>query len=306
VLLAGITLLGAVQSARAATEVVVAERYLLPRGHASHASLFLYREDGQLVRKLTTGGAGQDSDPGFASDGKAIVFTRLGPGSRKEFWSVATTGRGLRRLEQAPGWYIARTPSPCYHWPDDPSDASQLPIYRSPDGAYALLADTPDENGEPVSRTWTLRNLKIGKTMPYPRPDGWGGQVRTLGANSNQPFLLDGALRTAFVSVHRNDSHSHQVFALNLERPRMIPLSIDEAVVYPLRGDAAFLSVATTLFDVAIPHSDMHETSQYLERWNAHFHHVRYGTEAAAWFYGASVYRPGRTPTIITVPKRDR
>ena len=56
---------------RGDSEIVIAIRYLQPKG-TSHSHLYLYREDGKLLRQLTTDNSGQDSDPIFASDGETI------------------------------------------------------------------------------------------------------------------------------------------------------------------------------------------------------------------------------------------
>ena len=66
-------LLGA--QARGASEIVIAIRYLQAEG-TSHSHLYLYREDGKLLRQLTNDSSGQDSAPIVAADGASIVFRR--------------------------------------------------------------------------------------------------------------------------------------------------------------------------------------------------------------------------------------
>jgi hypothetical protein len=44
------------------SEIVIAIRYLQAEG-ASHSHLYLYREDGKLLRQLTNDNSGQDSGP---------------------------------------------------------------------------------------------------------------------------------------------------------------------------------------------------------------------------------------------------
>ncbi|OLD70758.1 MAG: hypothetical protein AUG90_00650 [Verrucomicrobia bacterium 13_1_20CM_4_55_9] len=46
----------------AASEIVIAIRYLQTEG-TSHSHLYLYREDGKILRQLTTDNSGQDVDP---------------------------------------------------------------------------------------------------------------------------------------------------------------------------------------------------------------------------------------------------
>ena len=71
----GLLLLLTQPISRGDSEIVVAIRYLQAKG-TSHSHLYLYREDGKLLRQLTNDNSGQDSDPIFASDGETIVFTR--------------------------------------------------------------------------------------------------------------------------------------------------------------------------------------------------------------------------------------
>src|SRR5947208_5348469 len=87
--------------ANAASEIVVAIRYLQAQGE-SHAHLFLYREDGTLLRQLTKEERGQDLDPMFAEDGGTIVFTREIAENKFEYWSVEPKGAGLKQLDAQP------------------------------------------------------------------------------------------------------------------------------------------------------------------------------------------------------------
>src|SRR6266705_6576335 len=72
-------------------EIVIAIRYLQAEG-TSHAHLYLYREDGKLLRQLTNQNSEQDSDPIFSPDGGVIVFAREKPKAAREFWSVEPHG----------------------------------------------------------------------------------------------------------------------------------------------------------------------------------------------------------------------
>src|SRR4051795_12286762 len=100
-----------------ASEIVVAIRYLQAQGE-SHAHLFLYREDGTLLRQLTKEERGQDLDPIFAPDGETIVFTREIAENKFEYWSIEPKGAGLKQLDAQPEWY-ANTKSAAYFvWPE--------------------------------------------------------------------------------------------------------------------------------------------------------------------------------------------
>jgi hypothetical protein len=98
---------------RGDSELVIAIRYLQPKG-TSHSHLYLYREDGKLLRQLTDDNSGQDNDPIFASDGETIVFTREKPNDLREFWSIDPLGRGLTKLAAAPDWYDSAKSSPAF------------------------------------------------------------------------------------------------------------------------------------------------------------------------------------------------
>lgn len=62
-------------SGQGASEIVIAIRYLQAQG-TSHSHLYLYREDGKLLRQLTNDSSGQDAAPIFDASGETIVFTR--------------------------------------------------------------------------------------------------------------------------------------------------------------------------------------------------------------------------------------
>ena len=94
-----VVLLALASVANAASEIVVAIRYLQAEGE-SHSHLFLYREDGTLLRQLTKEESGQDLDPIFAPDGETIVFTREMAENKFEYWSVEPKGGGLDVSEQ--------------------------------------------------------------------------------------------------------------------------------------------------------------------------------------------------------------
>src|SRR4051812_29588177 len=96
-LAATLTLFIAITVANAASEIVIAIRYLQAQGE-SHSHLFLYREDGALLRQLTKVEAGQDLDPMFAPDGATIVFSREIGENKFEYWSIDPTGEALKRL----------------------------------------------------------------------------------------------------------------------------------------------------------------------------------------------------------------
>jgi hypothetical protein len=167
-----VSLAAAIMPARAASEIVVAIRYLQAEGE-SHAHLFLYREDGTLLRQLTKEDSGQDLDPIFAPDGETVVFTREIGENKFEYWSIQPRGAALKRLEAAPEWYSATQSSPYFVWPDlgsgDDENATPFgqrgPHFRAPDGSVELILreikqDEDDSvNGPEHGKHYLLRDL---------------------------------------------------------------------------------------------------------------------------------------------------
>src|SRR6516225_3582573 len=116
--------------ARGASEIVIAIRYLQAQG-TSHSHLYLYRENGKLLRQLTKDNSGQDSAPIFSPDGETIVFTREKPNNRREFWSLKPGGTDLTRLDGAPDWYTQAKSSP-YFTNAEPQEAGSTDARSSP------------------------------------------------------------------------------------------------------------------------------------------------------------------------------
>ena len=166
--------------AKAASEIVIAIRYLQAEG-TSHAHLYLYREDGKLLRQLTKDNSGQDSSPIFSSDGGTIVFTREKSDAVNEIWSIEPRGANLKKLDAAPDWYFlakesayftniepekkasaAATTSPTESASPSPTPA---PTYKSPDGSVELiLQENPSDEEDQMngSRSWkTLRPARF-------------------------------------------------------------------------------------------------------------------------------------------------
>ena len=142
--------------ARGDSEIVIAIRYLQAEG-ISHSHLYLYREDGKLLRQLTKDNLGQDVAPIFDSSGETIVFTREKPNKVVEYWTIKPRGEGLKKLDAAPSWYVEAKTSPYFTniepelesspTPGASPESTESPVesptptptYKSPDGAFELV-----------------------------------------------------------------------------------------------------------------------------------------------------------------------
>jgi hypothetical protein len=318
-LAAALVLLIAASTLSAASEIVVAIRYLQATGE-SHSHLYLYREDGTLLRQLTKVEAGQDLDPMFAPDGATIVFTREIAENKFEYWSIDPKGEGLKRLDAQPEWYETTKTSPYFVWPemegsgDDesaPAFGERTQKFRAPDGSVELVlrelkGDENDSvNGPEHGKHYVLRDLKAGKSLEFPKIPGFEGAVEQLQLQGNPKdrFLFDGSLRLAFFGVHLGSTDGDTDYALDLAGRRFVRLSKNWAAPFPLPGDGAFLSMTYVRY-VPIPATDKTANCSYLERWDSSMKPLRYAREGtAAVCYGASMYRPGKTPAVINIRK---
>lgn len=305
-------------------EIVISIRYLRAEG-TSHSHLYLYREDGKLLRQLTHDDTGQDSDPIFAPDASVIVFTREKSNNVREFWTVDRSGKGLKQLEALPDWYSSAKSSP-YFTNVEPKDLASpapsrsagespsstetpTPTYTSPDGSVELiLREDPNSEDDQVDgpghgKHYLLRDLKNGTETEFGKIPGFYGVFSLLHENQNTDhhFLFDGSLRLAFFDLHLNSTDGDTVFALDLTGPRLVRLSPNWATPIPLPGEAAFLTFTENRY-LPIPGSKKTANCSYVERWDEKLNKVRYARErTAALCYGASMYRPGKNPTIITL-----
>jgi hypothetical protein len=304
----------AVADAEPASELAIAIRYLQATGE-SHSHIFLYRADGKLLRQLTREDSGQDIDPIFSADGESIVFTRTRTRASPEFWLVSPRGENMRRLDAAPDWYTSAKTPPFFEWPDAKADAEEygarLQQFRSPDGAYELVlremkgeeADTLNEPGH--GKHYLLRDLEKGDQVEFGSLPGFEGAVEQLQLRgSDQRFFIAPPLRLAFFGVHLNSTDGDTDYALDLPGRRFVRLSPNWAAPVPLPDEPAFLTITSNRY-VPIAGSSKTANCTYLELWDAELHKVRFARErAAAICYGASMYRPGKTPAVISI-RRD-
>ena len=302
-IIAGAFLAG-VPETKAESEVVVAIRYLRAQG-TSHSHLYLYREDGKLLRQLTNDNSGQDVDPVFAPNGETIVFTREKANDVREFWSIDPRGTGLKKLDAGPDWYSTTKSSPYFTNREDekPAESPTSPEPTvSPQESASPEKEAPPESYKAPDGSVELV-LREDQNDEDDQIDGEGHGKHYLLRDKDRHFLFDGPLRLAFFGLHLNSSDGDTSFALDLNGPRLMRLSPNWAAPIPLPGEAAFLTFTENRY-VPIPGSSKTANCSYLERWDAQLKNVRYARpNIAAICYGASMYRPGHAPPIITIRK---
>lgn len=302
--------------ARAASEIVVAIRYLQAEG-VSHSHLYLYRDDGKFLRQLTNDTSGQDVDPIFAPDGGSIVFTReKGNNIPLEFWSVQPLSGDLRKIDPAPDWYEQTKTSPYFTNRDATLTTEsrsgligERKTFKAPDSSAELILredprDPDDQvNGEHHGKHYVIRYLKTGIQADFGTLPGFFGVYEILheSRNPGRQFLIEGLLRVAFFGLHLNSTDGDTVFALDLNGPRLVRLSPNWAAPVPLPGEPAFLTLTENRY-VPIPGSSKTANCSYIEHWDAQLQKIRYARpNTAAVCNGASMYRSDRTPGVIAV-----
>ncbi len=306
-------------SARADEEVAVAIRYLQATG-TSHAHIYLYREDGRLLRQLTRDDAGQDRDPIFSPDGEFIVFTRDLPGGA-EYWKIQPVGKGLEKLHAAPSWYESARTSP-YFTDQEPepgpgqksSEEGEIgrrsARFKSPDGTVEIVirenANEEDDqiDGPGHGKHYLLRDLKTGSEVEFGSLPGFGGVYDLLhgSRDAKQHFLIEPPLRAAFFGLHLNSTDGDTCYALDLRGRRLVRLSPNWATPILLPGEGAFATLTVRRY-VPIPGSTKTANCSVFERWNSEFERTRYAADNASICYGASIYRPAKTPAVILIRK---
>jgi len=100
--------------------------------------------------------------------------------------------------------------------------------------------------------------------------------------------------------LHLNSKDGDTVFALDLNGPRLVRLSPNWAAPIPLPGEAAFLTFTENRY-VPIPGSAKTANCSYMEHWDEKLNKILYAREkSAALCYGVSMYRPSKSPSVIT------
>lgn len=294
-------------AARAAGEIVVANRTLLP-GKTSHAHLYLYREDGKLLRQLSRDDAGQDHDPIFAPDGETIVWTRQLSGGKSQIWSISPLGHSAKRLKAAPVWYKSTVSSPYFTSTGrfGPELGDKAHRFRTPDSATDMvLQQLPSDDefdGEGTGKHYFLRDVKTGVTTNFEKLPGFVGtyDLMTRSDKPDQTFLWTGPLHLAFFSLHLDSTEGATVFALDFTGPRLVRLGPNWAAPFPLPGENAFLTVNFRRY-VPIPGSKKTANCQFIERFDEHLKKVRYASTDCTICYGASMFRAGAAPRVVTI-----
>ena len=171
-----------------------------------------------------------------------------------------------------------------------------------------ILREDPNDEDDQIDgpghgKHYLLRDLKTGAETEFEKLPGFYGVYGLLhdSHDKGQHFVFDGPLHLAFFDLHLNSTDGDTVFALDLTAPRLVRLSPNWATPIPLPGEAAFLTFTENRY-VPIAGSKKTANCSYMEHWDEKLNKIRYAREkSAALCYGASMYRPGKNPGVITL-----
>jgi hypothetical protein len=306
-------------------EVAVSIRYLQITG-ISHAHIFLYAWNGKLLKQLTTDDSGQHVNPVFSPKGGEVIFTRLLK-TGNELWAVTTDTGKLRKLDAPPPWYAEAADSATpfvllnLQWEQYYNEQMQQSVDSSPrptpvqtprpskivtiDGSLEIRLDrsgddTRDYDNEQLGRLYRVRDLKTGEESVLGTWQNFETMWNPLHlrGHDEQYFLIDPPLRTVFFHRHLNSSDGDTCYALDFNRKRVVRLSPNWATPFSIPSESSFFAWAQVRY---MPLGDGKRTvnCSYLDRWNEKFEKVRFGRDAPAICYGASLWRPEKPPVTI-------
>lgn len=294
------------RTSTARAEVAIAIRYFKLKG-TSHFHLFLYSDDGKVIRELTAPEDAQDTSPMFSVDGNLIYFTREQHG-KKQIFSIQPNGDHLQAVDNAPAGYPPQATDGVYSDEKEPEM-----ITRGDD----LFLKTPDEKQEVVLKS--ADNFK--RQDPSFEANGFGAlsirdtasgqetRVPTTGeetqnfcyfvSREKSPFLAVPGLRVAFYLQWQGSTDGPRLGALDLLNNRAVFLSRNPATPFAHGTRAGFFSVCEDRYQ---PLGETGHTVNclYLDWWDANLQRTRFA-RAISIFGGASVRVKGQPQLDIPI-----
>jgi hypothetical protein len=290
-------------------DLVVSLRYFKSEG-TSHFHLFLYKDDGKLVRQLTSPEDAHDTEPIFSASGSEIAFTRETKAG-KRIMSIRPDGTDLRTLPQAPAWYRSAEDFAYELTGGGDNDALWKP------GNAELSIVTPD--GRTEVKLKDVDNFKIqqnhaahsfGALAVRNRADRNETRVVTMGdrvdaycdlaTRKGSPFLLLDGLRALFYWQWGGSTAGPRLGVLDLDKKKAMFLSENPAVPVPHGSRSGFFVICEHRYQ-PLPGTKKTVNCVYLDWWNAELKRTRFA-KALSLFGGASVGVKGQPQ--LDIPKQ--
>jgi len=202
--------------------------------------------------------------------------------------------------------------------------------FTSPDGKYQLMlkigTNDLDWNGPGNGALYELKNIKSGRTWKLGELPDFLGLTDLLHESSNPKnlFLQQGALNVVFFTLHMGSTFGEACIALELNKPKLmvlpgnkVPFTFRDkqdtpawesllkangnATPIPLSGEPYFLARGTKRYE-PIPGSGKTANISFLAIYDSSLKETPYvKLRTAPQFYGASIYRANKSPTVMKV-----
>jgi len=290
-------------SSLAQAEIAISIRYFKVEG-ASHYHLFLYSDDGKVIRQLTAPEDAQDTAPMFSADGREIYFTREQRG-RKQVFSILPSGARLRPAEKAPVGYPPQPTDQAYEvtgggdndslWQARGEDL----FMQTPDGKQEVILTSGDnfKHTDPSFEANAFKGLTIRDLA-----GGWERRVSTAGdapenycdlaTRMKSPFLISPGLRMLFYWQWQGSTAGPRMGALDLANERVVFLSNNPAIVIPHGTRAGFFCVCEDRYQ-PLGNTGHTVNCLYLDWWDVKLQRTRFA-KTISLFGGASVRVKGQ------------
>ena len=281
--------------AAARADVAVSMRYYKTAGNEHHR-LFLYSDDGKLIRPLTDADAGDDTDPVFSPDGAHVVFSRK-TGEGSAFYRVDRNGSYAKTLDAAPEWW--KSAAFLLAFADKQgggvlageSSEREPGVHRftAADRAAQIVIRPQKQNREALDLAVRIPAEgveKAGVDLP-----GYAGMFDVV-TFRRSPFLSIPPLQVAFVNGSHHATLGTSLLALDLSGPRFVMLAENGGRIFPLPDRPGFFCLRT---DRGKPRGEDLRTlnGTSLEWWNAALAPTRYAAELGT-FGGAAIEWNGK------------
>jgi hypothetical protein len=282
-------------------DVALSIRYFKTEG-TSHYHLYLYGDDGRVIRQLTAPEDAQDTAPMFSMDGSMIYFTREQHG-RKQIFSLRPNGTQLHAVEEAPAGYPPRVADQAYEAGGDNDSLWQVRgkdlFLTTPDGKQEVILNGDDnfKHSDPsfeanAFKALTIRDPATGQEKHIPTGGDEEQNYCDLATRAKSPFLILPGLRLAFYWQWQGSTDGPRLGALDLTNQRTVFLSQNPAIAIPHGTRTGFFCVCQDRYQ-PLGKTTHTVNCLYLDWWDGNLQRTRFAGEISL-FGGASVRFQGQ------------
>lgn len=283
----------------ARADVAISIRYFKIEG-TSHYHLYLYSDDGKLIRQLTAPEDAQDTRPMFSKGGEEIIFTRETKW-RKEIYAIRTDGTNLHAMEKAPeGYPLVISNGEIYTMEGGgENDTLWTPrgedlFMKTPDGKQEVIVKSADnfKKKDPAFEAMgfaalTIRDLADEKEVRVATAGDAPDNYCDLSTYKKSPFLTLTSLRLAFFWQWQGSTAGPRLGAVDLDQKKSVFLSANPAFAVRHGTRDGFFCVTNDYYQ-PLGQTGHTVNCLYLDWWNGKLERTRFAS-AISLFGGASV-----------------